>query len=77
MVKRIALGLVATAFAVGGAFVLAGIIIRVIRVLFVGKGNSPTFLDTHQIPLAVTIAVITGIATLSVWFVLTGDKRRG
>jgi hypothetical protein len=77
MVKRIALGLLATAFAVGAAFVLAGIIIRVIRVAFVGKSNTPTFLDTHQIPLAMAIAIIAGVATLSAWFVVTGDKRRG
>jgi hypothetical protein len=77
MVKRIALGLLATAFVVGGAFVLSGIIIRAIRVVFVGKGDTPSFLDTHQIPLAMAIALIAGIATLSAWFVVTGEKRRG
>jgi ABC-type spermidine/putrescine transport system permease subunit I len=74
--KRMALGLLATAFVVGGAFVLSGIIIRIIRVLFVGKSTAPTFLDTHQIPLAAAIALIAGIATLWAWFVVTDDKRR-
>jgi ABC-type spermidine/putrescine transport system permease subunit I len=76
-VKRIALGLLATAFVVGGAFILSGIIIHIIRVVFVGRSTTPTFLDTHQIPLAAAIALIAGIATLWAWFVVTGDKRGG
>jgi hypothetical protein len=76
-VKRIVLGMLATAFVVGAAFVLSGIVIRIVRVLFLGPTTQRTFLDTHQIPLAAAIAIVAGIATLSAWFVVTSEKRRG
>lgn len=73
MIKRWSLGLLASAFIAGTAFVLSTILLRLFRVYLHGASAQPTWLDVNAVPVAIAIALTAGAAALFVWSRITRE----